>query len=152
MSFTWITHVSTNNSYCMCNIRFGENHNIHQRTNSWGIGILFMFSISWSDLGDWSLLSLKWLSKGVLTCLALSILNLLKTFFTYFDCESFQVPLALSLVILIPRIYFALPKSFISNCFDNPFQIFNLLNAWPCNEHTSTYNNKMIYELSKYLK
>ena len=109
-------------------------------------------SISLSVLGDWSLHNLKWLTKGVLTGLALSMLNLLRTFFTYSVCESFKVHLALSLVILVPRICFALPKSFISNCFDNSifrFLISSMLG--PAMSISSTYKNKMIYELSKYL-
>ena len=46
----------------------------------------------------------------MLTGLASFMLNLLRTFFTYSDCESFNVLLALSLLILMPRICFAAHK------------------------------------------
>ncbi|KAK4566651.1 hypothetical protein RGQ29_002779 [Quercus rubra] len=48
-------------------------------------GTLLIWSLSSSVFGDCSLLSLKLLSKGVLTGLASFMLNLLRTFFTYSD-------------------------------------------------------------------
>ena len=106
----------------MCNVWPCTNHSIHQAANNWDIRHLthmvpsFVFS-------DCSLLSLKLLPNGVLTSLASFMLNLLRIFFTYSTYESFNVPLVLSLMILIPRICFAAPKSFIANCFDICFFI-----------------------------
>ncbi|MFS8030661.1 hypothetical protein Hanom_Chr17g01536671 [Helianthus anomalus] len=80
-----------------------------------------MSSISSFEEGQSLSVSLKLGVRGELTDLALSMLNLRSTFSMYCSCDMCNFFEALSLVIRIPRICFAGPKSFIENDLINSF-------------------------------
>ena len=66
-----------------------------------------MCALSSSVCGDYFLESRKWTPKGVLTSFASCMLNLDNTWLMYLACDHNIVLNLLSLLILIPRIYFA---------------------------------------------
>ena len=108
-------------------------------------GTLDMYSISSYVLGHISLVNLKWLAKGVLTGFAFCILNLSNTFSVYSPWDNVNLRFFLSLVILMPRIFFAAPKSLISNELDNFFlRIFISYILDTATSMSSTYNSKII--------
>lgn len=89
--------------------------------------ILAINYFSSTFLRDQSIDKRKWLPKGVLTGLSLSMLNLCKTRLMYSIWDNCKVPFCLSLMICIRRIFFVGPKSFMSNCFYNYFFKFLIL-------------------------
>lgn len=80
------------------------------------LATLAMKSFSSSICGQCFLYNLKWLIvRGVLTTLASLMLNLSNTLWMYLAWDNYKVLICLSLLILIPSIWFTIPKSFNSN-------------------------------------
>ena len=108
-------------------------------------GTLHMHSISSYILGYISLVSFKWLAKGVLTSLTFCILNISNTFSMYSLRDNVNLFIFLSLVTLIPRICFATPKSFTTSELAHfLFNTFVYCMLDPATSMSSTFNNKII--------
>lgn len=110
-----------------------------------------MCALSSSVCGDYFLESLKWTPKGVLISLASCMLNLDNTWLMYLAWDHNKVLDLLSLLILIPRIYFAVPTSFFANCFNKfclKFLSFAYLNLQRTSDlYTIKNNNKVTVKL-----
>ena len=129
----------------MRNIWTCTHHNIHQTSycqwiqNDWHF-ILF-FSVDGQDF----LLNLKGPTSGLETGFEYFILNLSSIHSIYLSRYSPSLPTFLSCRISIPKICFAVPKSFMSNVFDNSLFNFRIMFAsCPIINISSTYNKRMM--------
>jgi len=74
---------------------------------------------------------LKWLSKGLLIRFSYFILNISNTFYMYSPQDHVNIQYFLSLFNLIPKIFFATPKSFTKNELDK-FILSTLISYMSC--------------------
>ena len=99
----------------MSYIRPSTYHGVHDRSYNISIGYIFHLSNIRFIYRTLLLLSLKWLANGSETDLELCMANLINIFSIYAVCFKYSTLLCLFLVISIPKILFACPRSFISN-------------------------------------
>ena len=86
------------------------------------------------------------------TDFASDMLNLSRTFVTYFSCDTHNTFLVLSRTIYIPKIYLANPRSFMESDLPNAFfKLTILFVSCPSINMSSTYNKRIKKSPSSYL-
>ena len=102
---------------------------------------LFSFSVNGQDF----LLNLKCSTSGVKTSFEYFILNLSNIRSIYLSCDSHSLSTFFSRKIFIPKICFSVPKSFMSNVFDNSPISFQIMSTFcPTINISLTYNKRIM--------